>query len=146
MNTRKMIAAALRGRAAYQAGADKMVADAIEPASTEEAILKIALGADDLKGIVTGLADYFDGPISEAPTVEVPTAIAQDAVAGMAINQVREPAIRVLDEDEIIRAGDEWRLKDGLRHADGRPVEWRPCVGSVGRPVSDFPDSIFRRH
>lgn len=145
MQIRKLVAAALRGRATYQAGTDKMVADAIEPASTEEAILKIALGADDFKGIVTGLADYFDTPISDAPVVEVPSALAT-AIAGMVINQASEPAIRILDEDEIIRAGDEWRLKDGLRHTDGRPVEWRPCVGSVGRPVSDFPDSIVRRH
>lgn len=146
MQINKLVAAALRGRAAYQAGTDKAVADAIEPASTEEAILKIALGAGDLKGIVTGLADYFDAPISDAPVVEVPSAIAQDAIAGVAAQSAPEATIRILDADEIIQAGDEWRLRDGLHHHDGRPAEWRPCGGSVGNVVSDYPNSIFRRH
>ena len=148
MQIHKLVAAALRGRAAYQAGTDKAVADAIEPASTEEAILKIALGADDLKGIVTGLADYFDAPISDAPVVEVPSAIAsaQAAVAGVAAQSAPEATIRILDADEIIKEGDEWCLRDGLHHHGGRPSEWKVVGNSVGRPVSDFPDSIFRRH
>jgi hypothetical protein len=149
-----MIAAALRDRAAFSGQMSDSLAQAIEPANMEEGILKIALVQGDHKSFMLNLADYFDGAavlgsVIDLPLPEVPTlaaAVAQDAVAGMAVNQAAaEPMTRFLESYEEIQEGDEWRLRDGLRHRDDRPVEWRPCGGSVGNLVSDYPDSIFRR-
>jgi len=163
MNTRKMIAAALRARASYAGQASDALSKAVEPATLEEGVLKIALVQGDSKSFLLDLADYFDGaavlgtvidpPVPEVAALVADTGantlamdIAQDAVAGMAVNQASESTIRILDEDEIIEVGDEWRLKDGLHHRGGHPSEWRVAGGSVGQPVGNFPDSIFRRH
>ena len=144
MNTKKLAAAALRGRADYTTSNQLGLAQAIEPFTLEEAILKLALEAPDTKTFLLGLADYFDPPAVGAAVSEPLAAVAATPAAQEAPTPV-EPVIRLLDGDETVMAGDEWRLRDGLRHRDGRPVEWRPAVGSVGSPTSDFPDSIFRR-
>lgn len=46
----------------------------------------------------------------------------------------------------VILAGDEWKLKDGLRHTDGRAVEWRE-VGEdlIGKPLANYTKSVLRR-
>ena len=122
--------------------------------SLVQAILKLALEAPDTKTFLLGLADYFDPP---APAInafapDIAVGIAAEAAAAVAAIPVvqeaptpAEPVIRLRDEGETVMAGDEWRLRDGLRHRDGSPVEWRPAVGSVGSPAGDFPESIFRR-
>ena len=144
MNTKKLAAAALRGRALYLTSSVEGLSEAIDPSSFEEVVLKLALGTYDSKGFLLGLADYFDPPAVGAAVSEPLAAVAATPAAQEAPTPV-EPVIRLLDGDETVMAGDEWRLRDGLRHRDGRPVEWRPVVGSVGSPAGDFPDSIFRR-
>jgi hypothetical protein len=46
-----------------------------------------------------------------------------------------------------VAAGDQWKLKDGLRHKEeGKPVVWREVTPDlVGRDVTTFGKSVFRR-
>lgn len=46
----------------------------------------------------------------------------------------------------VILAGDEWKLKDGLRHTDGRPVQWREVSEDlIGKPLANYTKSVLRR-
>lgn len=153
MNTRKIMAAALRGRANYTLPMSVELAAAIDPTTTEEAILKVALDASDPKSFMLDLAEYFDEPVPVAAGValsaeppETPALVAgtepEPPTDG---RDAAEPTIRLLEDWEIIQEGDEWRLRDGLRHRDGREVMWRPVGDSVGKTPDGYSDSIFRR-
>lgn len=56
-----------------------------------------------------------------------------------------EPKYRILGPDEVIKVGDEWKLKDGLKHKDRRTPEWKAVEKGVGHRASCFPKSQFRR-
>lgn len=132
MNTRKMLVAALRERAKFLIpGANSAVVAAMDPASETEHLLKIALPPIGTQECLSEMADYFDD--NSAPVG------AETPIAAM-------PEYVILGDDDEIQAGDEWKLKDGLRHSDrSKPVMWRPVGGSVGDLVSDHEKSQFRR-
>ena len=147
MNTKKMLAAILRERAAGNPVQNNVVADAIIPSNQDEAILKIALEEGGDASFMESLADYFDdnsAPVEFEPTTAPAAPIPPDVVVEQ-LQALAEPEYVTLGEDEVIQAGDEWKLKDGLRHSDGRLVMWRPVEGSVGDLVSDHEKSQFRR-
>lgn len=52
---------------------------------------------------------------------------------------------KMLKPSDKIKKGDEWRLKHGLHHGDGRKPRWRKVDDAIGSKVSDFDKSMFRR-
>lgn len=72
-----------------------------------------------------------------APTTPASTAASDEAPAEEGYENVT---------DGFIEAGDEWKLRDGLKHSDGREVTWRE-VGPelVGKAVSGYTKSLLRR-
>ena len=109
---------------------------------TLAAILRLTADTDGIpaeftKGVLHAIADGLE----------------DDADEGLScihiINQTAPEAREAPTQEapvEVVKANYQWKLKDGLRHKDGRAVEWRE-VGEelLGRPVSDFPKSVFRR-
>lgn len=146
MNTRKMLAAALRERGKFLVpGANSAVVAAMDPASETEHLLKIALSPIGTQECLSAMADYFDDNSAPVALEEA------DAPAPVQTDIVREQLAAlseyaILGDDDEIQVGDEWKLKDGLRHSDrSKPVMWRPVEGSVGDFVSDHEKSQFRR-
>lgn len=115
-------------------------------AENQETITK-GIYADVLDGVADGLeAEVSVGLVlhqnqgagQKAPAAAAPTT---PASAGASDEEGYENVT-----DGFIEAGDEWKLRDGLKHSDGREVTWRE-VGPelVGKAVSGYTKSLLRR-
>jgi len=103
--------------------------------------------ADVLDGVADGLESDVTVGISlqrapQAPGTKAPTAPATSASDTDATSEEGYEAVT----EGFIEAGDEWKLRDGLTHTDGREVTWREVTADlVGKPVTDFSKSLLRR-
>lgn len=124
-------------------------------AENQETITK-GIYADVLDGVADGLeAEVSVGLVlhqnqgagQKAPaaaSATAPTTPASTAASDEATGEAEEGYENVTDG--FIEAGDEWKLRDGLKHSDGREVTWRE-VGPelVGKAVSGYTKSLLRR-
>ena len=105
----------------------------------------VSNGSEHAKGrTLKVLADAFDQGLINgteatvaalAPSTPAPAAAPVDPMAGY----------RLLGSDERIKAGDQWKLRDGLRTRHPERKNWSTVTESVGDRPSAYSKSIFRR-
>lgn len=103
--------------------------------------------ADVLDGVADGLESDVTVGISlqHAPGTKAPVTPATTAASAARASEASDEGYEEVTEG-FIEAGDEWKLRDGLKHTDGREVTWREVTADlVGKPVTDFSKSVLRR-
>ena len=108
----------------------------------------VSNGSEHAKGrTLKVLADAFDqGLINGTAATVAELAPSTPAAAVVAPAPVDPMAgYRLLGSDERIKAGDQWKLRDGLRTRHPERKNWSPVTESVGDRPSAYSKSIFRR-
>lgn len=105
---------------------------------TKEILADVLDGvADGLESDVTVGISLQHAPGTKAPVTPTTPAASVEPASAEGYKEVTEG---------FIEAGDEWKLRDGLKHTDGRAVTWREVTADlVGKPVTDFSKSVLRR-
>lgn len=104
--------------------------------------------------VLDGVADGLEAEVSVGLVLHQNQGAGQKAPAAASAAAPTTPASTGASDEEgyenvtdgFIEAGDEWKLRDGLKHSDGREVTWRE-VGPelVGKAVSGYTKSLLRR-
>ena len=124
---------------------------------TLASVLRITADASDLPAgftskVLNAVADGLENGDESVQVIFTAGVGAQAEAAPVAAAPAQDASYVDLDEEDeagepnVVQAGDEWKLKDGLKHRDRRPVEWRVVTDDlIGREVGEFEKSIFRR-
>lgn len=106
----------------------------------------VSNGSEHAKGrTLKVLADAFDQGLINGTEATV-AALAPSTPAAATVAPVDPMAgFRLLGSDERIKAGDQWKLRDGLRTRHPERKNWSEVTESVGDRPSAYSKSIFRR-